>query len=497
LELADKSHLLTAQIMADLHAHWTPHSGQVKALKGLINKTHSVAMIQCGRKWGKTDIAEYALWRWALLHPGSVCYYVAPELKHGRELIWNNNRLVRFGQERDKHGRPLPGGKDSLKKYIKSVNQTESRLRLNNGSQIVIVGSENWSAANGLTPDFAVYDEFKVFKRQWHTEFNPNRIVREAPLMVIGTPPKPGDCNKQQYIELADQAREREDMFHIEASSYENPHVPRHAIDAEIEILKQRGELDVIEREYYGRLVYGGASAIFPMLSRERHVRPHAEIIQEIKRDLKKLEWYCVTDPGTTTCFAALFAAVNPYTKKIYILDEIYETDQNETSVRSIYPRLDAKMGEFYPTGDIDDDWFKVYDEAAAWFSAEVLHQYGTSFFPTQKHMHKKEHGLSIIKDTLLHDLVVISDRCTKLYWEAEQYAKDDKGNIPKMRDHAIDCWRYLIAAANYNMLEVLEIIKQRNDYDRRAFSLREEADSWHSDNDWTKSFTKHWDLGE
>ena len=494
---ATKGEKLTAQIMEDLHQNWTPHPAQVRAGKPLIDGSSLLSFCQNGRKWGKTDFAIYMLWRWALMNPGATCYYIAPELQHGRELIWNNQRLVGFGRDKDKMGRIVPGGEDHLKKYIKSVHSTDSRITLKNNSTIKVVGSENWGAANGLTPDFAVYDEFKVFKTQWHTEFNPNRIVRKAPLLIIGTPPKPGDHNKDQYIDVSEQAKTRDDMFHMESSSYENPYVPKEMIDNEIEILRQRGELDVIEREYYGKLVYGGEASIFPMLDKERHFYPHAELVREIKRDLRKLDWFCITDPGTTTCFAAMIGCINPFNKQIYILDEIYETDQQQTSVRSMYPRLDAKMSEFYPMGEVDEDWYKGYDEAAAWFATEVMQQYGVYFLPTQKHLNKKEHGLSLIKDILLHDLVKISDRCEKLFWEMRNYVKDDKGNIPKKNDHLIDCLRYLLAADNYSMIEVMERKKQDNDMKRRAYSLKEDYDDWKPDQDWTSNFTKDWNLGD
>jgi len=231
------------------------------------------------------------------------------------------------------------------------------------------------------------------------------------------------------------------------------------------------------------------------MLKKERHIYLHSEVLNDIKRDLRKMEWFCITDPGTTTCFAALFGCINPYTKTLYILDEIYETNQEFTSTRKIFPRLDDKMMEFYPNSSVEDDWIKVYDEAAAWYAQEVMDQYGVYFFPTQKHMNKKEHGLSLVKDLLLHDLVKISDRCNKLFWEMENYAKDDKGNIPKKHDHLIDCFRYLLAASNYSMLEVMEIKKQRNDMERRAYSLKQDYDNWAPTDDWTTCFTKDWDL--
>lgn len=473
MEIADKSHLLTAQIMQDLHEKWKPHSGQIEAGKALFVKDIRNLFIQCGRKWGKSEFCIYSLWRWALLHPNSACYYLAPQQKQAKEIIWASYRIQKFGP----------------KKYIKKIDNTELRITFSNGSFIKVDGSDNYDSYRGITPDFVVYDEFKDFNYRFHEGMAPNLAVRNAPLLIIGTPPD-REC---QYTMLADEYKERSDSYWIRMDSYTNPHVSRDWLDREKAKLIARGENDVWQREYEARFIRGGASAIFPMITKERHVRLHQDIINEIKRDLNKMEFYCITDPGTTTCFAALFACVNPYTKKMYILDEIYEKDQDSTSTRSIYPKLDKKMSEFHPLGSLDD-WYKGYDEAAAWFATEVLHQYGVSFFPTQKHLHKKEHGLSLIKDILLHDMVVISDRCIKLLWEMENYVKDDKGNLPKRDDHLIDCWRYLVAAANYSMLEVMEIIKQRNDH-RRGYSLKEDYNKWGPEGDWTTSITKHWNL--
>ena len=80
------SDALYLQIMEDLHNYWAPHSGQVKVGMPLIQGDVNTVFIQCGRKWGKTDFAVYMLWRHALLHPGSTCYYITPELSHGREI---------------------------------------------------------------------------------------------------------------------------------------------------------------------------------------------------------------------------------------------------------------------------------------------------------------------------------------------------------------------------------------------------------------------------
>ena len=485
-----KEDKLYLQIMDDLHSFWQPHSGQLDVGRPLIEGKVSTLFVQCGRKWGKTDFAVYLLWRHALLNPGSTCYYVTPELSHGREIIWHNSRLQQFARERDEVGRIVPGGEEPLKKYIKHVSNVDSRITFKNGSTIKIVGSENWAAANGLTPDFVVYDEFKVFHKQFHNEMNPNRIVRKAPLVIIGTPPKSGDRNADQYMEFADECISRDDCYHITASSYDNPFTPVEEVDREIEKLRKRGEEDVVQREYYGKIVRGGKNAIFPMFKDEL-VQSHSTIISEIRRDITKLDWFCVCDPGSTTCFAVLFGCINPYTKQLYILDEIYETSQENTSVRRIYPRIRQKMREFYPDSNIEDDWMKIYDEAAAWFSTELLNQFNVYFLPTAKHLNKKEHGLSLIKDQMIHNLVTISDRCIKLKWEVEGYSKNDKGDIPKKDDHLIDTWRYLNAASHYNMIEVLEIIQKKEPTDPRCFSIEKDLQAMRQELDWTSEWFK------
>lgn len=474
---------LYLQIMDDLHKFWKPHAGQLKVGKPLVSKEVNTTFIQCGRKWGKTDFAIYLLWRHALLHPGSTCYYITPELSHGREIIWHNSRLTQFGRERDEQGRITPGGDEPMKKYITHISNVDSRLKLKNQSTIKIVGSENWAAANGLTPDFVVYDEFKVFHPQFHTEMNPNRIVRKAPLIIIGTPPKPGDRNADQYMEFATECQTRDDCFHIVASSYDNPFTARDEIDREIEKLRLRGEDDVVEREYFGKISIGGRNAIFPMFD-NKYIRPYREVMEEIKYDIKKLDWFCIADPGSTTCFAVLFGAINPYTKKLYLLDELYETNQENTSIRRMYPRIEDKMKELHPHGDIEDDWLKIYDEAAAWFATEVMQQYNVYFTPTAKHMYKKEHGISLIKDQMIHNLVYMTDRVHKLPWELRQYVKTDKGDIPKKNDHLIDCWRYLNAASHYNMIEAIEVQKEKSE--KRGYTPYQDLKDIQKEIDWT-----------
>lgn len=474
-QLAGKGEKLTLQIMKDLHSDWKPHSGQIEVGRKLFNEDIRNIFVQCGRKWGKSEFSIYCLWRWALMNPGSACYYLAPQQKQAKEIIWAARRIQNFGD----------------KKYIKKISDVELRITFNNGSFIKVDGSDNYESYRGITPDFVVYDEFKDFNPKFHEGMAPNLAVRKAPLVIIGTPP----ARECQYTVLADEFKTRSDAYHVRMDSFTNPHIDPEWLKNEKKVLEERGEPDVWAREYEARFVRGGSLSIFPMFNPNRHMFDHRQITSEIKYDHKKLDWYCITDPGTTTCFAALIACINPYTKQVYILDEIYETNQENTSVRKIYPRLEYKMKEFYPRGDIEENWVKIYDEAAAWYSSEVLNQYDIYFMPTSKHLHRKEHGLSLVKDLLLHDLVKISDRCVKLQWEMENYVKDDKGNIPKKDDHLIDCLRYLLAADNYSMIEAIEQKREKESKNRRGFSLESDYDSMRADADWTWTATQGWKM--
>jgi hypothetical protein len=459
------------------------HQGQIDALSNIFIKKCRLLVQPCGRKFGKTEEAAYFLWEGALKNPYSANYYIAPESSHGRKIIWDTHRLQRF----------LEG---DTNKYIKSIKNQEMKIELKNGSFIQVVGSENFGAANGLTPDRAVYDEFKLFHPRWHVDFAPNLVVKDAALLIIGTYPTPGDRNLEQYYEIIESAKNSKRAQVVEKTTFDNPinHLPeiKAAIEFEIEQLRARGDEDIVQREYYSKIVPGGRRAVFPMLSQAVHVKKHEDIMEEIGRDINKLDWYCIADPGSTTCFAALFAAIHPYSRKVYIVDELYEKDQQNTSTRRIYPKMDHKMMEFYPNSDVNDDWFKVADEAAAWFMVEAMSQYNTYFAPTMKHMNKKEHGLSLIKDMLIHQVVVISDRCRNLVDEMEKYAKDSKGNIPKSNDHLIDCFRYLLGASNYNMVEVMERLKKDNDTDRRFFTIKEDSQEYNKEKDWTFGISEY-----
>lgn len=414
-----------------LNQRWKAHQTQLMVLRKVIRDKAPVVFTECGRKWGKTEIAAYLEWRAASVMPMAGCYYFAPFQTQGKEIVWAPGRLQHFGPRELLDGNP---------------NNTEMRINLINESFIKVDGSDNFERHRGTQPHFAVYDEFKDFRREFHQAMGPNYAVFQAQLAIFGTPPE--ELELEHYDALRDQAKAEGCYFNF--PTWANPHIDRDWLRRERNLLYARGEGDVWEREYAAKRVHGGSNAIFPMFdpaANGRHIKPHQQVMDSLFRDRHKLIWQTIADPGTATVFAVIFRAINPYTKQVWRLDEIYEREQANTSTSRMIPRIRAKQAELFPDAErFGVQWHQIYDEAATWFAAEAQASFNDSWTPSHKlkgdGQSKKEHGLSLIKDQMLTARFIASDRCVHFKKEILGYIRKD-GKIPKENDHLIDADRY------------------------------------------------------
>lgn len=439
-----------ARIINGLHANWEPHPGQIPVGKALFVDGCKDIFIQAGRNWGKSEFVAYALWRHALFNPGSENYYFGPYMKQAREILWASGRIQRFGP------------RDWL---ASDPNNTEMRIILTNGSFIKLDGSDNVEAYRGIKPKgLSIFDEFKDFRPEFYEAYDPNRAAFSAPLIIVGTPPD-RSC---QFTELAAEFARNPYKKFFHAPTRQNPHISREWLEAKRLELVARGEEDVWQREYEALFIPGGASKIFPMI-KPSIIQPHDEVVRTVSRDRKKLQWYWCADPAAATVFAVLFVAINPYTKHVYILDELYETEQGRMTVKSIGREILSKRDSLW-----DREWRQVYDEAETWFMNEMLDNFDEHLEPSQKAANDKEHGLSLIKDIMLAEKITISDRCKKLYWELDNYYKDKNGKIPKTNDHLIDTLRYILGTSFYALKDVHEP-NEKEIENKRAYRISDD----------------------
>jgi len=452
--------------------------GQVPIAKALLREWKRYVFLQCGRKFGKTDFAIYCMYMFAILFPNSQIYYIADTMKHAGELVWHSSRLQKFfsspkrqqGERDADYAKRRAIGLHLHEKYILKANNSEMRLHFKNGSFIKVDGAENYANADGIEPDFMVYDEFKSHDPRFNEAMEPNLRVKRAPLLIVGTPPE--DLGTY-YEKIANSFKRLSYGSHYQRPSFLNSHIyPLGEKDPEFqeecEKYLSRGDEDVMSRELYANIVVSGRKALFPVLELpeydydtqeyigfSKHVKSYDSLMERIRRTPKDWEFYDTYDPGSAVCFAGIFGVLNKYTKEVIILDQIYETDTRETSVGIIYPQAAAIMKEIY---EYEDYWYGTYDNAATWFMNEVNDRYGRALMPCEKDLKNKENKLGLIKDMLIDSKLIFSDRCMRgfsdnlgIIWEMINYRKDENGKIPKVNDHAIDALRYKLNAMGYD----------------------------------------------
>jgi hypothetical protein len=471
-ELKDKerSAQYVATYLSDLHDVWKPHAGQVPVGHAIFYCHKRRVFVRCGRKWGKTELLSYFLYRLAGTTPNGQFYYVAPFYNQAAEIIWHPQRLQNF---LGKHAH----------KYIKHIYETDRRIVFKNGSFIKLVGSDNHQAGRGFNPDGAVYDEFKDHDYRFHEGFVDNLLPKKAPLLIVGTPPETFD---HFFVRTENDFKVDDRGAYFKMSTWTNPHIDKEELERDKQSAIRKGEWAKYMREIEAEIVAGGANAIFPMfeipryneqgefVGESRHVKEHQKLLLEVTSRIRDYSFYIMFDPGSALTMAALLVAIHDADKKVIVLDEVYITDRMKTTAKLAYGEGQMKMFAITRRAE----WFQGYDHAAAWFQVEVQNEFQVGLTPCQKDMgeQKKEDKLSLIKDFMLEDLFVVSKNCKNHISEMATYATDDKGRIPKSKDHTIDCLRYIFNAAH-----ISTVPKTRRN---RAEDPREETDNYEYEED-------------
>ena len=122
-----------------------------------------------------------------------------------------------------------------------------------------------------------------------------------------------------------------------------NPHVYTGPDDAglaeEEKEYRRRNEYHIFAREYLAQIIPDQQAMIFPMLDTKKHVGDYDEMVAIVKKKYREWDLFISFDPASTSCFAVLFVAINKYTKEVWLLDEIYETEQMKTTSKQIWER--------------------------------------------------------------------------------------------------------------------------------------------------------------
>lgn len=446
----------------ELHKQFKPHKGQLAPLKDLFFGNVKRIFLNLGRRFGKSALMCYMAIRWAISKPNSRIYIVGPNLTTQREIILSSGLLLNMIP------RKLMADGD------KAYNKTEGRINFKNGSFIRVMGADDPDSLRGLSISLLLIDEVKDVKPDVLGIVEPALADSHAPMILAGTPPEVAEHEFWNHVE---KAKTSEKWRYYHGTTYDNPHISREAIDDIKREYEERGDIDVFMREFMAQYTPGGKRAVFPMLT-ESHIYPYGLLQNKIRRTGDQWLYYTTMDPGTASCFAVTLHAVNPYKGYDYIMDEVYEQQQAETSIGKMWPRVEEKMRELYVPDYDEQPWTITVDEAATWARNELLDQFDRASHPTTKATTKKADGISLMKDMLRDRKLLLSDRVVATRKEMAGYMLDKNGYYVKKNDHAIDTIRYTLAAANFTYQKSAPPPKVEDlppDEQRRAFTAEED----------------------
>lgn len=425
--------------LEELHRNKQFHKFQLAVFNAIFRDGYKRIFIRKGRKGGGTECVMYPVARVIGTTPNASAYIIGPTQKGQSEIIWDNRRIHRF----------LP------KEWGGAPNEKDKRIRLNNGSFVKIEGADDPDAARGWEGDIFVWDEYKDHNPLSMEACFPNVMARDGIWIVLGTPP----TKKTNHYYLKEQEiRNDPDWRFFHWTSWDNPFLPggHDLLKKEKEKYIRRGDWDIWEIEYEARYVFNANRKVVPNFN-DKNKKARAQLLTELSRDKSHLKWVAAIDPGYATCFAVVFAAFNPYTNQLYILDEIYSTDRKENSVRDMWPLIRKKQRQLY-----EGRWFTLYDSAALAFATEVYANSRdsgdrVSLIPTKKGKSDEDNYFRVMNGVFAErGQAYVAEECINTIREIEDYETDEKDDYPDEHNHTLDGIRYIL-----KFLNISDVLKQ------------------------------------
>lgn len=459
--------LQTAQRLKELHAGKKFHSHQVAVFNSIFKQGKKRVFIRKGRKGGGTETAMYPLARIAGTVPGAACYFIGPTKVGQAEIVWDNRRLHNF----------LP------KSWNAKPNEQTNRLRLPNESFIKVEGANDPEAARGWEGDIFVWDEYKDQNPLAMENCYPNVMSRDAIWIVLGTPPTK---RTNHYYIKEREIRQDPDWAFFHWTAWDNPFLPggHEYLTKEKKKYYDRGDWDLWQIEYEAEYVFNSNRKVIPDFT-EKNKLPRSVIMEMLSRDKRHLKWFTAIDPGYSTCFAVLFACINPYTNQIFWLDEIYSTDRRNNAARDMWPEIRRRQKRLY-----DGKWTTIYDNAGEAFATEV-HAINRDIgekailIPTFKQRGDEDAYFRVLNSCFaLREQSYVAEECKQFIWEMEEYETDEKDNYVDAHNHLLDDARYILKYARFNpVLKDIEIVTPKPNV-RAAETIEQYFDSQRKKND-------------
>lgn len=369
---------------------------------------------KCGKRFGKTKWAIYALTRAAGLKPGGVFWYIAPTYRQAKNIAWREFKNL------------IPP------QYIKRSVENELLIMLVNDASIQLIGADNEDSLRGPKLDGVVFDEVAYINKYiW------NQIIRGQLLgsggeesgfaWFISSPLNPiesmGKNKEDWYPEFYQEAlRKRQagnmswDAFHF--TIYDNPTLSRDQIDE----IKADSTEDAWGVEYLAN-ESAHAGHVYSEFNYARHVMECESGSSVLVRGL---DW------GIAHPTVALFVYVDAKDKRIYVEDEYVKSDFTiEESCEVILKKTGSREVEW----TISDPSLAKRNAVTGKADKLEFDRCGVFSFPGDNN----KRGYNILKMFLKRDIIRINPKCRITIKQLRELQWTDK-----VDDDCTDVLRYI-----------------------------------------------------
>lgn len=223
---------------------FVPRSYQLPIFDAIENKGYRRVLVILPRRAGK-DVSAFNLTIRAALKKIGVYYYIFPTYSQAKKVIWDSmtNEGMRFLDY-------IPP------ELIESTNSQEMKIRLNNGSLIQLVGSDNVDSLMGTNPRGVVFSEYALQDPRAYQFIRPILTANQGWALFLSTP-----RGKNHLWELFNIARASSDWYCLKLTIDDTQHIPLFEIEKE----KADGIMsdDLIQQEYYTSFTMGVEGAYY------------------------------------------------------------------------------------------------------------------------------------------------------------------------------------------------------------------------------------------
>lgn len=264
---------------------FTPRPYQLNLLRAL-DSGYTRAVVVWNRRAGKDKVCFNYMIKKALSHRVGTYYYFLPEYAQAKKVIWNN-----IDNEGFKMLDHIP------KEAIKSINNSELRIELINGSVIQLIGADTFKESGvGANPVGVVFSEYSITSPEAWKFVSPIIAVNNGWVIFNFTP-----RGKNHAWELYSKARENEKWFCEILTIEETNVLSPEALQEE----KRNNPESIIQQEYYCSFLEG-AGAFFRRVRENTYDRNSMQTEQgdfQLGVDLAKYQDFTVITPFNLNTF--------------------------------------------------------------------------------------------------------------------------------------------------------------------------------------------------